>query len=153
MTRQKYLIEVIQMKEMVNTHVLKRTDDLFTEINIKKEDESNVTITVAPRDLYEVETNLFKGFWVWATKGQKKHYLMIVDKEGNPITEGSATISGKVLKVARDWKGLDGAVKDSFGSSLGMGRLGFIGLIVVAVIVLGVLVWRGVIPLPRSWTA
>ena len=152
MGRHRYLIEVIQIRENSHIHIRKRTNDLALVIEAKGEDGAEINIKVEPKDLYEVPINFF--FWVpkWVKTGMLRHYVIVVGPDGKPIKEDSPSISGKVLKVARDWRGLGKAISDSFGSNWEIPRIGLIIAIGAALLLFGFLVWRGTIPLPRSWT-
>lgn len=148
--RKKNLIELIFLGEKQHIHVLIRTNDLFSKIKETLPDGSKINIDVQPRDLYEVPGGLL-GFIPWIIKGQKNHYLLVVNKEGEPIIETAPAISGKVLRVARDWKGLGKAIKDSFGGQFEVPRLALVIAIALGVGVIAFLILRGDIPLPASW--
>ena len=150
MVRTKNLIELIVIEETQHTHQEIRTDDLFSEITFTKMDGTKDTLTVQPRDLYEVGGGLF-GFLKWIRYGQKKHYLMVIREDGTPIKEKDPEISGKVLRVAKDWRGLGKAIHDSFGSRFQIPRMGLVIAVGIGVAVIIFLVWRGFIPTPTSW--
>lgn len=151
MSRHKYLLEIIQISEKKHIHMEKRTSNLFLMVESTLENGDTIEIEVEPKDLYEVPHGCLSGTIVWLKTGQRKHYLMVVNKEGKAIKEIQPAISGKVLRVARDWKGLDRAISDSFGSDLPLGRIALIGAVLVGVVIAGYLVWKGFIPTPRSW--
>lgn len=151
MTRHKYLLEIIRVSDKKHVHVEERTDDLFLEVKNKLDDGPEITIKVEPKDLYEVPHNFISRFISWARTGQTKHYLMAVNDKGEPFIENAPAISGKVLRVARDWKGLGKAINDSFGSDLPLGRIAMIGGVLIAVAIVAVLVYNGFIPTPESW--
>ena len=152
MARKKYLIEVIQIGSGDHTHIQKRTNDLSLVIEGKGPDDSDIEIKVSPKDLYEVPISFLPGFIKFLRTGMIRHYVIIVNPEGIPIEEKSPEISGKVLKVARDWRGLGKAISDSFGSNWEIPRIGIVLGIGLALLIFAVFVWRGWIPLPRSWT-
>lgn len=151
MTRHKYLLEIIQISEKKHIHLEKRSSDLFLTVESVLDDEETVEIEVEPKDLYEVPHGFLSGTISYLKTGQRKHYLMVVNKEGQAIKETQPAISGKVLRVARDWKGLDRAISDSFGSDLPLGRIAVIVAVLGGVVIVGYLVWKGFIPTPRSW--
>jgi len=148
--RKPHLIEVIMIEDTKHTHRIIRSDDLVSTIKFKKADGSEIDISVEPRDLYEVNRGL-GGLINQIRYGEKDHYLVIVNKDGSPIIETNPAISGKVLKVARDWKGLGKAINDSFGGRFQIPRVGLVVVVGLAVAVLIFGVWRGWIPTPRSW--
>ena len=149
--RKRYLIEVIQIEETQHNHYKFKSQELFTTLTLTTEGKPNQKVEVEPKDLYEVPVGI-KGFLVFLWTGQAKHYMMIVNDTGKPIPETKAEIKGKVLKVARDWKGLGKAIKDSFGSRVEIPRIALIALVFVAIAIMAYLVAKGHIPLPRSWT-
>ncbi len=152
MPRHKYLIEIIQVTEKKHVHLEKRTDDLFLTAEIPLDDsESKNEVKIEPKDLYEVPHGLVPSILFRLQTGQIKHYLMVVNKDGVPIKEVSPKISGKVLRVARDWKGLDKAISDSFGSDLPMGRIAMLIGVVAMVGIVAFLIWKGFIPIPGEW--
>jgi hypothetical protein len=73
---------------------------------------------------------------------------MIVNSKGEAIRETKPDVSGKVLTVARDWKGLGSAISDAFGSRFQLPSGLFILAIGAAIVILGVLVYLGYIPTP-----
>lgn len=145
-----HTIEVIMIEETQHTHTLVRTNDIFSEIDLTLGDGTKLAVKVEPRDLYEVSRGIF-GFLKRIRTGEKDHYLLIVDSEGNPIKEVAPKISGKVLRVARDWKGLGKAIHDSFGGRFQIPRTALVVAVGVGVVVIVFLVWRGFIPTPTSW--
>jgi len=149
--RKRYLIEVIQVEETQHNHYKFKSHDLFTTLKLTTEGRPDQKVEVEPKDLYEVPAGI-TGFFRFIWTGQAKHYMMIVNDLGKPIIETKAEIKGKVLKVARDWKGLGKAIKDSFGSRFEIPRIALIALVFVAVAVMAYLVAKGYIPLPRSWS-
>ena len=152
MARNKYLIEIVRVGDNQHEHVEKRSDTLSFDVEAKKKDGSDIVIKVEPKDLYEVPINAFSKLIKWLKTGQTNHYLLVVGPDGTPIKETAPAISGKVLKVARDWRGLGKAISDSFGSNFQIPLIAIILALVGAVLLFGFLVWRGTIPLPRSWT-
>jgi hypothetical protein len=145
------LIETIIVDENQHKHIFNRTNDTFFSFTDKNEAGEEITIEIEPKDLYEIPSNFIVQFLSMLITGVVAQYLVVVNKQGQPIKEGECEISGKVLKVARDWKGLDQAIKDSFGSQFNMPRLGLIVGIALAILVIGFLVWKGFIPTPQSW--
>ena len=53
MTRNKYLVEVLRITENKHTYTVKQTDELFIEIKDKLDDDTEISIKVEPKDLYE----------------------------------------------------------------------------------------------------
>lgn len=151
MTRHKYLLEILRVSEKKTVHREERTDDLFVEVTDTLDDDTTITIKVEPKDLYEVPHNVISRFISWAMTGQTKHYLMVVNDKSETFIEAAPAISGKVLRVARDWKGLGKAISDSFGSDLPMGRIAMIGAIIIGVALIAFLISKGYIPTPESW--
>ncbi len=151
MTRHKYLIEIIQISEKRHVHTEKRTNYLYLTATVPLDGEETAEIKIEPKDLYEVPHGWLTSLLFRLRTGQIKHYLIVVNKEGEPIKEDQPKISGKVLRVARDWKGLDKAISDSFGSDLPLGRIAMIGAVIVMVVIVAVLIWKGFIPTPRNW--
>lgn len=152
MGREKNLIEIIRVDQTQHSHIFKRTDNLFEEITDKNEEGEDIIIKVEPKDLYEVGPNHLINFFVWVFTGRIKHYVMIVNSKGIAIKEKLPDVTGKVLIVARDWKGLDKAINDSFGSRFQIPRIALVGVVGLAVLALAFLVWRGIIPLPARWS-
>lgn len=148
--RERNLIELIRIDETQHNHNFIRTNDLFETVQDTNEKGEDIEIEIKPKDLYEVPQNILMGFIVWIFSGRAKHYIMVVDQAGNPIKEIAPKVSGKVLKVARDWKGLGKAIKDAFGSGLNLPAPKIILIIVGAIIVLGFLIYSGYIPLPKG---
>jgi hypothetical protein len=147
----KYLIEIIMVDESQHKHIFKRTNDTFLKFKEKNQEGEEVDISIEPKDLYEIPSNIFFSFFSMLFRGIIQHFLVIVNKTGTPIKETAPAISGKVLKVARDWKGLDKAVNDSFGSRFEIPKLAMLGALVIFVIIIVFLIWKGFIPLPSSW--
>ncbi len=152
MGREFNLIEVIRVDKTQHSHIFKRTNNLFETIEDINEDGETIEIKVEPKDLYQVPVNHIINFFVWVFTGRMRHYIMIVNSKGEPIREISPKVSGKVLLVARDWKGLDSAINDAFGARFKIPRLGVIAIIGVSILILAVLVWRGFIPIPARWS-
>lgn len=148
--RERNLIEVIRVDETQHGHKFVRTNDLFETISDKNEAGEEIEITIKPKDLYEVPHNIITGFFTWLFSGQVKHYVMVVNQSGVPIKETAPAVSGKVLKVARDWKGLGKAISDAFGSRFRLPNAKMILVIGIAIAVLGILIYLGVIPLPEG---
>ncbi len=148
--RHAHLIEVIMIGKTQHTHTQIRTNDLFSEIDLKLDDDSEITVSIEPRDLYETSRGIF-GFMKWIRKGEKNHYILIVNENGEPISESTPDISGKVLRVARDWKGLGKAISDSFGGRLQLPRMTLVIGVGIGVLIIIIGVWRGWIPTPTSW--
>ena len=151
MGRERYLIEVIRVDETQHSHIFKRTDHLFEKIIDENEAGEEIEIEVEPKDLYEVPQFHLINFFVWLVTGRVSHYIMIVNSQGKAIREIEPMVSGKVLKVARDWKGLDKAIHDAFGSRFQIPRIGLVVVLGVSILVLFFLVWKGFIPLPARW--
>ncbi len=151
MTRNKYLVEVLRITENKHTYTVKQTDELFIEIKDKLDDDTEISIKVEPKDLYEIPYSFIPRVIAWIKTGQRKHYLMVVNNQGKPITETAPAISGKVLRVARDWKGLDTAISDNFGNDLPIKRIAMIGAIIISVGIIAFLIYSGYIPTPESW--
>ncbi len=151
MTRHKYLLEILRVSEKKHVHLEEKTNDLFVEVKTKLDDGTEITINVEPKDLYEIPHNFISRGIEWIRTGREKHYLMVVNDQGEPITETPPAISGKVLRVARDWKGLGKAISDSFGNDLPMGRIAMIGAIIIGVTLIAFLISKGYIPTPESW--
>jgi hypothetical protein len=149
--RTKYLLEIIRITSSKHVHLEERTNDLFFDITDKLDDETEITINVEPKDLYEVPHNFISRGIAWMKTGQEIHYLMVVNDKGKPIKEKPPAISGKVLRVARDWKGLGRAISDSFGSDLPMGRIAMVGALIIGIGLVAFLIWKGWIPTPESW--
>jgi hypothetical protein len=147
----KYLIEIIMVDETQHKHIFKRTSKTFLKFKEKNQEGKEVEIIIEPKDLYEVPINVISGFFSMLIKGIVQNYIAIVNKEGKAIMETDPAISGKVLKVARDWKGLDKAVSDSFGSRFEIPKIALIGALLVFVAIIVVLIWKGIIPVPSSW--
>lgn len=150
MIRQPYLIEVIMIGKTQHNHTQIRTDDLFSEIDLRLDDGSEIKVSVEPRDLYETSRGIF-GFIKWIRKGEKNHYILVVNEKGEPIIESKPEISGKVLRVARDWKGLGKAINDAFGGRLQLPRKSLVISVGIGVLIIIFGVWRGWIPTPSSW--
>jgi hypothetical protein len=148
--RLRYLVEVIRVDETQHGHKFVRTHDLFENITDENEAGEEITIEIKPKDLYEKPTNLIAGFFNWIFTGQVKHYVMVVNQNGKAIKEKAPKVSGKVLKVARDWKGLGKAIKDAFGGGFSLPSSKMILVIIGAIIVLAGLVYSGWIPLPEG---
>lgn len=151
MDRKKYRIEIIRVDETQHNHLFHKTNNLFAEIKDKNEEGKEITIKVEPKDLYEVKLMEPFKFLRWALTGTIQKYIMIVNSNGVAIREKKPKVSGKVLKVARDWRGLGKAINDSFGTRFDIPRVGLVVLVVGAIAVLFLLVKSGYIPLPRSW--
>ena len=151
MGRERNLIEIIRISEKQNDHLFVKSDSLFETISSKFGGDTEIEIKIEPRDLYEVSINGFLNFLIWVGTGRINHYIMVINEDGKPIIEEPPEISGKVLKVARDWKGLGKAIRDSFGSGFEMPRIALVAGIGVGILILIFLIWRGYIPLPRSW--
>lgn len=151
MGRERNLIEIIRISEKQNDHLFVKSDSLFQTVSSKFGGDEDIDIKIEPRDLYEVSSNFFLELLVWIATGRSRHYIMVIDPKGKPIVEKAPEISGKVLKVARDWKGLGKAIKDSFGTGFEMPSFALVAGIGVGVLILVFLIWRGYIPLPRSW--
>lgn len=148
--RERNLIEVIRVDETEHNHKFVRTNDLFETVEDINEAGETITIEIKPKDLYEVPQNSMMGFFVWLFTGRAKHYVMVVNQAGTPIKETTPKVSGKVLKVARDWKGLGRAIKDAFGSRFSLPAPKMILIIGIAIAVLGILIYMGWIPLPEG---
>jgi hypothetical protein len=148
--RERYLVEVIRVDETEHGHKFVRTHDLFENIKDINEAGKEIEIEIKPKDLYEVPNNPITGFFTWIFSGRVKHYVMVVNSKGKPIKEKAPEVSGKVLKVARDWKGLGKAISDAFGSRFRLPSSKMILVILGAVAVLAGLIYLGWIPLPEG---
>lgn len=151
MSRANYLLEIIRVSDKKHVHLEKRSDDLFITIEDTLDDDTKIEIKVEPKDLYEVKHGILSKIWFYIRTGQTKHYLMVVNQKGEPIKETAPEISGKVLRVARDWKGLGRAISDSFGSDLPLGRIAMVGGVLIGVAIVAYLISKGFIPMPESW--
>jgi hypothetical protein len=150
MGREKFLIEIIRIDKTQHNHTFKRTNNLFNKVIQKNEQGQEITIDVEPKDLYKVPPNHIINFFIWIITGRTDHYVMIVNSKGEPIEEITPSVSGKVLKVARDWKGLGKAVNHAFGRRFDLSGNTMIIALGLAIIVLAFLVYRGYIPIPEG---
>lgn len=141
------LVEIIRIDKNQHVHEYIKVEDLAGLVDQTNDAGEMIQIKIQPKDLYEVPHN-----WLWLLlKGYSKHYLLIVKSDGEAIKEENPKVSGKVLKVARDWKGLGKAINDAFGARFQLpSRAMFLG-IAGAIILLGVLIYMGWIPIPQRW--
>jgi hypothetical protein len=148
----KYFIEIIMLDENSHTHIFHRTDMPYFKLYEKNQQGESIEINVQPKDLYQVKSFFLFELIALIFKGYLQHFLVIVNEKGEPIKEIKPAINGKVLLVARDWKGLKEAVNDSFGSRIQIPRMAIVGAVVLAVIVIAGLIYTGYIPLPNTWS-
>jgi hypothetical protein len=162
MAREKYKVTIIKVTE--DSHSLRtvrtnsipfRVRDSYKEVEIENDKETVVVwdteIQYGTKDLYEVKNNFIIGFLAWIFRGIAREYIIVTDKKGEPIKEETPEISGKVLKVSKDWKGLDKAIRSAFQDGFNIPRVGFVVIIVIAVIALFLLIRSGYIPTPEGF--
>lgn len=160
MGRERYMVTIIKVTENSHKHRHFRTDtipftvkDTFTEPHKDGEDPKiwDVEINYGTKDLYEVKTNIIDRILRFLFVGIQKKYIIVVNYQGLPIKETAPAISGKVLKVSKDWKGLDKSINSAFNTGLSFGRGAIIVLIVLAIVALFVLIKSGYIPTPEGF--
>lgn len=145
--RKKYLLRLIKIGPDEHKHRVFRTDELFFKITEKINDEDK-ELNFSVKDFYTVKHDLVTGFFIWFFTGLNKEYLIVINSEGEIIKEVKPEISGKVLKVARDWRGLDKAINSAFPRNLEIPKIGYAFLIIGAIIILYLLIKSGWIPMP-----
>lgn len=150
MSRKRFEMTIIRVTEDAHDIRVERTNTLDFEIVEKKENQDDVTHSYGLKDFYELKTMEPFKFFLFIFTGIMKRFLLIVDSEGQPIKETAPAVSGKLLLVSRDWKGLDASIKSAFGSKFQLPKIAFILVIVGALIVLFFLLKSGYIPLPEG---
>lgn len=150
MSRKKYEMTIIRIGKNEHNHRIERTDSTYFKI-VEKIQGEDKNIEFGLEDLYEKKEFFLSAWFSLIFSGIVAKYFIIIDNEGNVITETKPSNSGKLLKVARDWKGLDKAIKTAFMEKFDLPRWGFLVVIVIAIVVLFLLLKSGWIPLPEGW--
>lgn len=148
MNRKKYEILIIRVEETEHNYKYIRTDELNGEYTDMNNDGIQIKINYNVKDLYEIPQG-FSGMYNFYRYGIIRRYLVLVNKDGSIITETPPKITGNVLKVARDWKGLGNAIKSAFGKP-GLPKVLMIVVIAVAIIILLILMKSGYLQLPSG---
>lgn len=135
------------MDESQNVHTYVKTDNLFIDYKDLNDENKKIMKTIEPKDLYEKKIGFIMGFLYWLFTGISKQYLAILNSDGEVIKEIEPKVTARVLKVSKDWKGLNEAIKSAFRKDLELPENLVQILIVVAVIVLVVLFATGKVKL------
>ena len=144
----KYKVTIIKVNEDSQDIM-----DVYTEkipFKVKWTEEGEET-EYGTKDLYEVKTNPFSRLYYRLFKKREKAFMIVVDKNNEPFKEVEPKISGKVLKVAKEWKGLDKAIKSAFSTPFELPRWGILVLVLLALGVLVGLIRSGYIPVPEGF--
>jgi hypothetical protein len=102
------------MDKSQNVHTYVRTDNLFVDYKDLNDKGVKISSKIEPKDLYEKKVNVIWGFFFWLFTGITKQYIAILDAKGKVISETEPEVSARVLKVSKDWKGLDQAIRSAF---------------------------------------
>jgi hypothetical protein len=141
--RKKYLIEIVSMDKTQNVHTYIRTDNLFVKYKDENEQGLKIDTEIQPKHLYEKKVGFLRGWVRWLFTGITKEYIAILDFSGAVIEEKESKVSSRVLKVAKDWKGLDQAINSAFKKDLELPEnlvlyiVGAIALILILLVATG----------------
>lgn len=156
MGRKRHSIRVITVGPDYHKQKLIRTSENYVDLEIpedpKDPNNKNVKLTrYTMHYFYEFKINDFLAFLRWIFTGIIKSFVLVIDENGDPFEETPPEISGKVLKVAKEWKGLDKAIKSAFMKDGDLPRWIIIIVIIIAIAVLALLIKSGWIPLPEGF--